>query len=118
YVHYWDFDVVAGDTVTITMSASSGDLDSFLVLLDAQNHILAYDDDSAGDKNATLAHLSFPQAGTFTVPATPYAQAQGYTTGTYTLSIQYDVGAASGAPVTVTLNQPMFDGQTIYPLGD
>src|SRR5262249_28177754 len=31
YTHFWDFDVVAGDTVTISMSATSGDLDSFLV---------------------------------------------------------------------------------------
>lgn len=96
FTHFWDFDVVAGDTVTITMQAEEGDLDSFLVLLDGQNNVLAYDDDSAGRKDAMLANLRFPQGGTYTVAATRYAQAQGYTTGTYILGIQYDVGAGTG----------------------
>src|SRR4030095_3176508 len=96
FTHFWDFDVVAGDTVTIDMQPQDGDLDPFLVLLDGNNNILAYDDDTGGGKSAELAHLRFPQGGTFTVAATRYAQAQGYTSGTYLLSIAYDVGAASG----------------------
>lgn len=92
YTYFWDFDVVAGDTVTITMDATSGDLDSFMVLLDGNNNILAFDDDSGGNRNARIANLRFPQAGTFTVAATRYAQAQGYTDGEYVLSIEYDVG--------------------------
>jgi hypothetical protein len=74
------------------------------VLIDGNNNLLAYDDDSAGDKNAELAHLRFPQAGTYTIAATRYAQAQGYTSGTYSLSIQYDVGAGSGQ--LLATNQP------------
>jgi hypothetical protein len=97
YTHFWDFDVVAGDTVTIDMGASEGDLDSFLVLIDANDNVLAYDDDSGGGRDAQLAHLQFPQGGTYTVAATRYAQAQGYTEGTYILSIAYDVGPPTGA---------------------
>jgi hypothetical protein len=97
YAHFWDFDVVAGDTVTIDMQAQDGDLDPFLVLIDANNNVIAYDDDSGGGKNAELAHLQFPQGGTYTVAATRYAQAQGYTEGTYVMSIEYDVGPPTGA---------------------
>jgi hypothetical protein len=110
YTHFWDFDVVAGDTATITMDAASGDLDSFLVLLDANNNVIAYDDDSDGGKNARLANLKFPQTGTYTVAATRYAQAQGYTSGTYNLSIQYDVGAGNSAPTTAANNNPPVSG--------
>lgn len=95
YAHFWDFDAQAGDTVTITMKGASGDLDAFLVLLDANNHVIAFDDDSGGDKDAQLRTLKFPQGGTYTVAATRYAQAQGNTTGAYSLSIQYDVGSGS-----------------------
>ncbi len=104
YTHFWDFDVVAGDTVTITMAAASGDLDSFLVLLDGNNNVLAFDDDSGGGKNAELGYLQFPQSGTYTVVATRFAQAQGYTNGTYTLSIEYDVG--DGTAVAGNSNNP------------
>lgn len=110
YTHFWDFDVVAGDTVTIDMQAQDGDLDSFLVLIDGNDNLLAYDDDSGGGKNAELAHLQFPQAGTYTVAATRYAQAQGYTSGTYVLSIQYDVG-----PPTGSSSAPVAPGNTNNP---
>jgi len=36
----------AGDSVTITMTQNSADLDPFLVLLDSDGAVLAYDDDS------------------------------------------------------------------------
>ena len=117
YTHFWDFDVQAGDTVTITMSSMSGDLDSFLVLIDGNNNLLAYDDDSAGDKNAELAHLRFPQSGTYTVAATRYAQAQGYTSGTYSLSIEYDVGAGQAVP-TVQANSPPVTGTGSVTVGN
>ncbi|HLY28640.1 MAG TPA: matrixin family metalloprotease [Aggregatilineales bacterium] len=89
FVHFWDFDVQAGDTVTITMRASAGDLDPFLIIVDANNHVIAYDDDSGGGKDAQVRNLKFSQGGTYSVAATRFSQAQGNTTGTYTLSIQY-----------------------------
>ncbi len=111
YTTFWDFDVVAGDTATITMSATQGDLDSFLVLLDANNQVIAYDDDSGGGRNAALANLKFPYAGTYTVAATRYLQAQGYTAGSYRLSIQYDVGAGQNTvPATTVASAPPVSG--------
>ncbi len=100
YVNYWDFDVDTGDTVTITMKRTSGNLDSFIVLLDANNHILAYDDDSAGNRDAIFRNIHLPQRGTYTVAATRADQAQGHTSGNYTLTIQY--GTTTGAPAQPT----------------
>jgi len=98
FTQFWDFDVEAGDTVTITMQRASGDLDSFLVLLDANNHILAYDDDGGGNRDAALRNIRLPQAGTYTVAATRYQQAQGRTSGNYTLSIAYNAPSAGANP--------------------
>ncbi len=89
FVHFWDFDVQAGETITIEMDELNGGLDPLLVLIDANNNVLAYDDDSAGDFNAQLRNISLPETGTYTVAATRYQQAQGYTTGEYRLVITY-----------------------------
>ncbi|MBX3061502.1 MAG: matrixin family metalloprotease [Anaerolineae bacterium] len=89
YIEFWDFDVQAGETVSIKMNRLSGDLDPFLVVIDANNNILAYDDDSGGDLNAALINLRFPQTGYYTVAATRSQQAQGNSAGNYELSIVY-----------------------------
>src|SRR5262249_16882136 len=90
FAQFWDFDVEAGDSVTITMPRTSDNLDSFLVLLDANNHILAYNDDGGGNRDAALRNIRLPQRGTYTVAATRYQQAQGRTSGNYLLSITYN----------------------------
>ncbi len=106
FANFWDFDVDAGETITVTMKRASGNLDSFLVLLDANNHILAYDDDSAGNKDAVLRNIRVPQRGTYTVAATRYKQAQGYSQGNYTLTINYGQTSAPPAAPTTAANQP------------
>ena len=89
YAHFWDFDVEAGATATISMKKTSGNLDAFLILVDSQNHVIAYDDDSGGGTDAELRNVHFPVAGTYSVIATRFEQAQGFTIGSYALSIQY-----------------------------
>ncbi len=79
----------AGETVTIRMEELSGGLDPLLILIDANDNVLAYDDDGGGGFDAELRNISFPQSGTYTVAATRYQQAQGYTTGEYKLTIHY-----------------------------
>ncbi len=105
FTYFWDFDVDAGEGVTITMKKTSGNLDSFLVLIDANNNILAYDDDSAGGRDAMLRNVRLPQRGTYTVAATRFQQAQGFTTGDYTLTIDYGTTNVPPAAPT-TANQP------------
>lgn len=94
FVHYWDFDVTAGEPVTLTMQSAGGGLDPFLVLLDFNDNVLAFDDDggapsTGGLLDAQLRNIAFPETGTYTVAATRYLQAQGGSTGEYQLSITY-----------------------------
>jgi hypothetical protein len=89
YVHFWDFEVTAGEPVTISMEEVSGGLDPLLILIDANDNVLAYDDDGGGNFSAELRNITFPESGTYTVVATRYQQAQGYTTGEYRLTIHY-----------------------------
>jgi hypothetical protein len=91
YVHFWDFDVYAGESVTIRMQELTGGLDPLLVILDENDNVLAYDDDSGGDVNAEIRNISFPEDGTYTVAATRYQLMQGYSEGEYELSIEYGV---------------------------
>src|SRR5204863_928605 len=98
FQQFWDFDVEAGDTVTITMKKTTGNLDSLLVLLDANNHVLAYDDDGGGNRDAALRNVKLPQRGTYTVAATRYQQAQGFTAGNYSLTIDYNNPTAGNNP--------------------
>lgn len=96
YIHFWDFDVTQGEFVTITMAETDGGLDPFIVILDANDNVLAFDDDSGVGRDAQVRNIRFPQTGTYTVAATRYGQLQGHTEGEYELSIQY--GEVTGAP--------------------
>ena len=109
FTQLWDFDVQAGEDVTITMSSLSGGLDPLLIIIDANDNVLAFDDDSAGDLDARVRNISFPQTGTYTVAATRFEQAQGYTEGDYLLSITYG---------TVPEDQPAQPGPTTVPSGE
>lgn len=110
FVNFWDFDVDAGETVTISMKRASGNLDSLLVLLDANDRILAYSDDDAGSRDAVLRNIRLPQRGTYSVAATRYQQAQGFTTGDYTLTINYGPTNAP-PPAPTSASQPGQIGQ-------
>src|SRR5262249_1761381 len=107
YQQFWDFDVEARDVVNITMKKTSGNLDSLLVLLDANNHVLAYDDDGGGSYDAALKNVKLPQRGTYTVAATRYQQAQGFTTGNYSPSIDYNNKAGNNPNPKPTPQQPL-----------
>lgn len=98
YVHFWDFDVQAGETITIRMDEVSGGLDPFLILLDANDNLLAFDDDSGGSLNAEIRNIRLPQTGTYTVAATRFQQVQGFSEGEYALSIIYGEVGQPAAP--------------------
>ena len=66
---FFMFNATGGDVVTITMIATSGDLDPFLVLNDAAQSPLTTDDNSGGDNNAELVFV-IPTDGRYIVQAT------------------------------------------------
>lgn len=84
------FNGVAGDTITIRMSATGeATLDSYLTLLDTEGNFFYTDDDSGGMRNALLGPIILPSTGTYTVIASSCCDsASTSTTGTYELVIE------------------------------
>jgi hypothetical protein len=78
---------VAGTNVQFTLI--SDDLDTYLVLSDADGNVLATDDDGAGDLDSRITFV-VPEDGEYLVTATTYAANNGMTggTGAYSLSVQ------------------------------
>ncbi len=84
------FNGVAGDTITIRMSAT-GDmtLDSYLRLLDPNGADFYSDDDSGGMRNALIGPVVLPSTGTYTIIASSCCDSSfAGTTGTYELVIE------------------------------
>ena len=84
--------LAAGQTVTITMQRTSGDLDALLIVFDAAGREVARNDDAVaiiGDTtfNAQIVGFTAPAAGTYLVRATHYNEANGDSAGDYRLSV-------------------------------
>lgn len=79
----------AGDTVTITQSAISGDLDSYILLVDTSGNVVAQDDNSAGNNNAQVS-TRLSTSGEYFVIATRRGQDQGITAGDFILELASD----------------------------
>ncbi len=99
YADAWFFYGMAGDTITILMEATSGDLDCYLVLADEGGREITRDDDSGSGYNARI-ETTLPAAGFYTIVATRYGWESGPTSGDYRLSLGLTIGGAWTAPVT------------------
>lgn len=83
------FRAEAGDAVTIAMTAISGDLDGFLLLVDSSGNTVAEDDNTGGNGNASIS-TTIATSGEFFIIATRLGQAQGVTTGEFLLALTSD----------------------------
>ncbi|MBN2472360.1 MAG: PPC domain-containing protein, partial [Anaerolineae bacterium] len=105
YAENWSFAGSAGDVVTITMVADSGDLDPYLYLLNARGAELTSNDDAAdasiGTFNAQIASFTLPESGQYTIKATRFGDEFGSSSGTYTLTL-----AAAGTSSAPLKGQP------------
>lgn len=87
--------LVEGQSVLITMEATSGDLDSYIELYSPASLMVSANDDrntAAGILDSALGYTA-PTGGDYTVRATRYQQDTGTSTGDYTLTIT--IGDAS-----------------------
>ncbi len=80
-----------GDLVTIGMTRTSGDLDTVLDLLDAQQNVIRSDDDSGGRQNARLTRVRLPASAVYYIRAGRFAgttdNGNPNTSGGYTLTL-------------------------------
>lgn len=98
----YQFSIPAGQTATISMNTTSGDLDPFLLLFDSTGRLLDTNDDfEPGNRNARIVHLSETD-GDYIIETTRFDQESGTTTGTYLLTL-----ALSGDPDSETVTDPL-----------
>ncbi len=86
-VDAWSLQVANSLPVTITMHASSGSLDTFLVLLGPDGSIVASNDDMNDNTRDSQIVTQTLRAGRYTILATRFALQIGGTEGNYTLTI-------------------------------
>lgn len=76
-----------GDTIRITMSRASGDLDSLITLYDSDRKQIAFDDDSGGDKDALISNYVLPDDAMYILVASRFERELGQTSGAYMLTL-------------------------------
>ena len=88
YERFYTFEAARNDLVTISMSrGSAGELDSFVILADANYAPLVEDDDSGAGQNARIADYPIPADGVYHIVATRFDGSKGGTLGDYLLSL-------------------------------
>ncbi|MBZ0297963.1 MAG: pre-peptidase C-terminal domain-containing protein [Anaerolineae bacterium] len=86
YYQVYSFEGIASDIITISMNATSGSLDTLLLLLDSDGNIVDSSDDRAqGVTDAQILNLRLFEDDTYTVIATRYGKDVGGTEGGYEL---------------------------------
>jgi hypothetical protein len=83
----YSFNGEAGQVIGVRMYATSGDLDSVVILYDPAGREVADNDDDEIGKNfdSYLRDFVLPESGVYTVVATRYQQAEGDTSGDFEL---------------------------------
>ena len=69
---YYRFSAKAGDTVTISLVSPGDEVDTYLLLLNADGAQLTFDDDSGGGRNSLIEDYEIPVDGDFIIVANSY----------------------------------------------
>lgn len=84
----YSFEGRTNDSVTISMEAGGGSLDTFLFLIDGSGNIVQTNDDAdVGVTNSLIQSALLPFDGTYTIVASRYGKRIGGTEGPYTLTV-------------------------------
>jgi hypothetical protein len=113
YYETWLLDASAGETITLTMEAMSGDLDTYIILMTPDgNTVLSEDDDSMGGTNSLLTY-TFPDTGQYMVIATRYNTDAGFSEGNYRLTaIRQGIDSGSNTPSAATVELTIFNNSS------
>lgn len=85
------FDGEAGDTVTITLSATSGDLDTYLALTDPfLESVFVENDDMSSSTRDSQIEYTLEEDGTYAIFASRFEFAEGRTEGNYMLTLEVE----------------------------
>ncbi len=102
----YSFEARAGDSVSILMETTSGDLDPLLILSDPKGEAIERNDDRvSGDRNAEIA-LTLFRAGTYVIEATRFEN--GTSSGTFRLTLAISNTTATDTPDDPLATPPVF----------
>src|SRR5690606_16213621 len=99
----YSFEASRGDSVTIRMETTSGDLDPFLSLFGPDGSLIGRNDDEASGNRNSLIALTLAESGTYIIEATRFAEST--SAGTFRLSL-----AIAGTQSTQTPTDPLSAG--------
>ncbi len=87
---YYSFQAQRGDILDIRMQRDSGNLDSYLQVVNSKAFVVADNDDILGSDSldAAINNLVIEEDGTYVIVATRYGEAAGTSTGRFILTLQ------------------------------
>lgn len=83
----WEFDVNAGETITVTMETTGGDLVPYVGILTYDEETVLAENGASDSGYSAQVTYTFDQAGTYVVIATRQGVDEGFSSGTYSLSL-------------------------------
>jgi hypothetical protein len=93
YYDVYTFQGQANDLISINLNATSGSLDTLLLLLDSAGNVIGSNDDQAeGNTDSAISNLRLFADETYTIVATRYGKDVGGTEGNYTLLLTGPTG--------------------------
>jgi hypothetical protein len=95
-----------GDIISVSMQRRSGNLDSYLKIVDAFGVVLDSNDDRLGDdtKDASIDTFIVPEDGVYFIFATRYGQRAGDSTGNFSLMLREATYSGTGNTAQSALN--------------
>lgn len=109
---YYSFQARRGDRVNISMQRITGDLDTYIQVVNSSARVIADNDDvpGSGSLDAALEGLLIEEDGTYVIVATRFGQAAGLSTGAFVLDLQEardsGVGNTRSAPLFIAPGEP------------
>jgi hypothetical protein len=92
YVVY-SFEAEANEIISVSMGATSRNLDTLVQLVDPNGNLLAVNDDTGDSTNSVIPNARILQTGTYLVVASRYGKQFGGTEGEFTLIVTESTGA-------------------------
>lgn len=94
------FEASSGDVIVIRMQATSGDLDSYLILEGPDGEEIARNDDEDSERgfDAGLIDIRLPETGLYTIIASRFNPVVGTTEGDYTLTLERGILSPEATP--------------------
>jgi len=87
-IHIYCYNATQGEDIRITMSRTSGNLDTYIRFYDDSELFSIDNDDISGSDTNSSVDVTIPRSGLFFIDATQYQNLAGSTAGSYTLEIQ------------------------------